>query len=207
MFLALLALAVVIGIFIWAKDNYNRQQAKPFEEVQNWSFDLKDTLGVEAHARTKLVSNTLLTTIEIIGYPKHFSDSRNTNAFLIFDFLDEDGFKITSKSVKISEFTNMVDSNGEKAGLSYQFDEYLDQEQYKRFNQMQVSWNLLTKAEPLPAPPITTLDHCAPNISKTERLKRLAQYGTVRQTGEGQYSAGEHSVDFFTYDGSLINCR
>ena len=205
-FLALVGLAIVICIFFWAKDSYDNQQAKPFEEVRSWEFDLKDSIGVETQAKTKLVSGTLLVSIEVIGYPKYFSDPRNFNASLIFEFLDKDGFRIISKPVKLSEFTTVVGKSGEKSGLGYQFDEYIGLDKYKRFSKMQVGWNLITEPAALAATPKPILDHCAPSISKAERLKRLAQHGVVRETGTGDYSAGNHTVAF-SYDSSLIYCR
>lgn len=205
-FLALISLAIAIGIYSWAKDSYDKQQAKPFEEVRDWKFDLKDSIGVEAQARTKLVAGTLWASVEVIGYPKYFSDPRNLNASLIFEFLDKDGFRIISKPVKMSEFTTVVGKDGQKTGLGYQFEEYTGLEKYKRFSRMQVSWNLITEAAAQTPTQKPILDHCAPNISKAERLKRLAQHGTVRETGTGEYSAAGHSVLFF-YDGSLLNCQ
>lgn len=50
------------------------------------------------------------------------------------------------------------------------------------------------------------LDHCAPGLSKQERLKRLEQHGTVRETGAGQFEAGMNAI-VFSYDGSLAYCR
>lgn len=205
-FLALIGLAIAIELYSWAIDSYDKQQAKPFEEVRNWKFDLKDSVGVEAKAKTKLVGGTLLASVEIIGYPKYFSDPRNANASLIFEFLDKDGFRIISKAVQLAEFTTVVGKNGEKTGLGYQFEEHADIGKYKRFDRMQVGWNLITEAAPIAPDPKPMLDHCAPNISKAERLKRLGQYGTVRETGTGDYSAAGRSV-YFHFDGSLGLCR
>ena len=50
------------------------------------------------------------------------------------------------------------------------------------------------------------LDHCAPGISKAERLKRLSQYGTVREVGNASFEAGGRTVSFH-YDGSLLHCQ
>lgn len=205
-FLALLGLAVVIGAYSWAKDSYDRQQAKPFEEVRDWKFDLKDAIGLEVKAKTKLVAGTLLVSVDVVGHPKYLADPRNSNASLIFEFLDQDEFKIISKPFRISEFTTVVGKGGEKTGLIYQFEEYIDLERYKRFSRMQVGWNLVTEAATQAPAPKPILDHCAPNLSKAERLKRLVQHGTVRETGTGEYNAPGHSVHFF-YDGTLLNCR
>lgn len=204
-FFALIGLAIAIGSYSWLKDSYDIQEAKPFEEVRDWNFDLKDSIGVETKARTKLVAGTLMASVEIIGYSKYFADPRNANASLIFEFLDKDGFKIISKPVKLSEFTTVVGKSGGNAGLRYQFEEYSGLDKYKRFSRMQVGWNIITEAAAQTPVAKPILDHCAPSISKAERLKRLSQHGTLRETGTGQYSASRHSLHFF-YDGSLLNC-
>jgi hypothetical protein len=49
-------------------------------------------------------------------------------------------------------------------------------------------------------------DHCAPSLSRAERLKRLAMFGTVRETGKDTYSAGGRSV-MLGWDGGVIYCN
>ena len=52
---------------------------------------------------------------------------------------------------------------------------------------------------------VDNTDPCALNLSEAERLRRLATYGVVRQSSDGNYYAGKHNV---TYSGSyLIYCR
>ena len=48
-------------------------------------------------------------------------------------------------------------------------------------------------------------DHCAPSLSKAERLKRLALKGNVRETGANTYTAGGGYVSF-NYGDSLLQC-
>lgn len=48
-------------------------------------------------------------------------------------------------------------------------------------------------------------DHCAPNLSKEERIKRLGLKGNIRQTGANSFNAGSNYVQF-SYYGDLINC-
>lgn len=52
-------------------------------------------------------------------------------------------------------------------------------------------------------------DHCAPNLSRAERLKRLALKGNVRETGANTYTAGNGYVTYVTfgYSGDLISCN
>jgi hypothetical protein len=54
-------------------------------------------------------------------------------------------------------------------------------------------------------PKLNELDHCAPNVSKAERLKRLALNGVVRQTSDETYTAGNYEIIYV--GGSLISCR
>lgn len=42
----------------------------------------------------------------------------------------------------------------------------------------------------------TNLDHCAPDLSKEERLKRLSTKGIVRETGYQTYSTGIYHLRF-----------
>jgi hypothetical protein len=48
-------------------------------------------------------------------------------------------------------------------------------------------------------------DHCAPNLSKAERLKRLAIKGNIRETGANTYSGSGGYVSF-NYSDSLLQC-
>ena len=105
------------------------------------------------------------------------------------------------------EFSGVVGPDGKKTGLRTQFEDYIDLDTYARFNRLVVEWTLDTKLQEKPnwqSAPIV-LDHCAPNLTRSERLKRLAQHGNVRQTGSGAYAAGNHRLHFFD-DGSLLNC-
>lgn len=208
-FVALVGLAAVVAIYLQMKESKELALAKPFESVQDWRFDLKDPLGVDGRVRTKLVSSRLLASIDVAGHSKYFADPRNRDGSLNFEFLDKDGFKVATRSVKISEFTTVVGNNSEPMGLRYQYDEYLGLDRYRQFSQVQVGWNLVTEpqhaAEAQEAK--STLDHCARNLSKAERLKRLSQHGPLREKGSGSFSAGGHSVSFFEYDGSLLDCR
>lgn len=52
---------------------------------------------------------------------------------------------------------------------------------------------------------VEDLDHCAPNISKAERLRRLASKGSVRETGYQTYTAGNFEISFSQSE--VINCR
>lgn len=208
-FLALVGLAAVIAAYSHVMESREREAAKPFEEVRSWQFDLKDQLGASILAKTKLVSGRLLVSVDVDGHSKYFADPRNQDRSLNFEFIDQDGFKVATHAVKLLEFMTTVGKSGEPIGLQHQYEEPLDVERYRQFSRMQVGWNLIT--EPAAATEVQidkpTLDHCAPDLSKAERLKRLAQYGQVRENGTGSYTAGARSVIFFEYDGSLLNCR
>ena len=48
-------------------------------------------------------------------------------------------------------------------------------------------------------------NHCAPNLSRQERINRLARKGQIRQTSENSYNAGSSAVSF-SFAGTLMNC-
>ena len=95
--------------------------------------------------------------------------------------------------------------------MNFEADEYIDVATYASFSKLNVQWNLNTE---LPASEAQTEtspeagpDHCAPNLTKAERLKRLSTHGKLRQTGDGAYAVGYRTVTFFTYDNSLLSCQ
>jgi hypothetical protein len=51
----------------------------------------------------------------------------------------------------------------------------------------------------------SSTDPCSPGLTKAERLRRLSNYGMIRQTGGETYEAGSHSV--FYAAGTLISCN
>ncbi|MFN9727090.1 hypothetical protein [Acidovorax sp.] len=210
-FLALLALTLAVAAFTWGSEAYEKQQARPFEAVKEWKVNLQEPLSLDLRARTKLVDRKLLSQIEVTGFPPYLSAPKNSDAQFTIEFVDSDGFRVFAKAIKVSEFTKIVGKGGEVAGLEHQFDDYLALDAYKRFGRLQVGWTLDVKAaaptsvaSTTPSQP--TLDHCAPGLAKAERLRRLAHHGTVREAGNGEYTAGGRSV-YFMFDGSLINCR
>jgi hypothetical protein len=226
-FFAVIALAIVGWLVSKANDNWTKREAKQYEVIKEWPVDLKEHLQMTLLARTKLVDGRLLAAINIDGYPAYLTIPRleaiNRNAGITLLFQDKDGFKVHSKAIQMPEFSSIVDAKGEKSGLSYEFDEYMSPETYTRFAQLRVQWTLdtvLPAASPVPAAvpaaaaaavyvPVSDsqrADHCAPNLSKTDRLERLAQHGTVRQTGTGAYSVGLRSLHFFS-DDSLLGCQ
>lgn len=80
---------------------------------------------------------------------------------------------------------------------------------YARVSQLRVEWTLDTV---IPPKPVATKsaeasegDHCAPNLSKAERLKRLSKHGSVRDKGLNKYEVGNRGVWFRAYGDSLID--
>lgn len=215
LFLAAIGLLFAIWGYSSLSDAWEKHQAKQYEVIKLWPVELKEYLQFNLLAKTKLADGRLFAIVDIEGYPAYLSDPRlqikNNNATISLLFQDNDGFTLHSKIIKISEFSSIVDSANKKAGLKYEFDEYLSAKTYARIQKMQAQWTLettlpaSTSAQPNAEEKIP--DHCAPNLSKAERLKRLGQHGAVRQNGDGNYSVGYRSLSFFTYDGSLLDCR
>lgn len=213
---AVLILCVVGGI-VWKVIDYRtKEEEGKFQISKDWSYDVKQNLGMQLVARTKLVDGTMYMSVRFDGYPAYLSDpvayEKNRDGFISIQFMDDDGFKVYEKSVKIREMNSMVDPMGKKIGLNHQFDEFVGVDRYKRFTSMRIMWNLDTDAAAIAAPPKAAIvkpslnDHCAPNISRGERLNRLAQHGLVRQTGMGEYAVGGRSFTVLS-DGELLSCR
>lgn len=208
-FFALVGLVIVIAAYSAVKDAYAKQQLKPLEETRSWHSESTKSIGLDVYAKTKFLDGSMMVSAGVIGFPEYLMRPVNANANLIFEFLDKDGFKIISKPVERSEFTINIDDKGNKTGLSYQFKEPMSAERYQQLSRMDVLWTFATEeakpaAQVTPAKPM--LDHCEPNLSKAERLKRLAQYGTVRQTGLDTYTAGGHSVNFLS-GAEILRCQ
>ena len=207
-FLALLGLAAVIAAYFWLTARYEERQAKPYEVVRDWNVDLTENLSLKLNARTKVVDRQMLVSVRIAGYPSYLDAPQNQAANITLHFLDKDNFKIYSKPMPIRELSSIVGPDSKKTGLNGQFQEFMSIDTYKRFEKLVAEWTLETNVTSKPnweSAPVLP-DPCTPNLSKAERLKRLAQYGEVRQNGANTFSAGNRSLAFFD-DGTLLDCR
>lgn len=224
---SIVVLAVIGALVAWGIDAYNKNQARPYEQVKLWEQDLTDPLRLKMEGKTKLVNGTMYAEFTFDGYPAYLtasSNRSNDSAGFNLSFKDADGFEIRTHKLKLSEALTIT-NKGKPAGLRYTFEEYVPVEIYARFHQVQVTWQLDTEPPPPPRPAPARVpvpdpvpapspkpdaqpaveDHCAPGLSREERIRRLGERGTLRQTGEGQYSAGTGSL--FFYQNSLISCR
>lgn len=218
---AKIALALVIAVVALAilgvganfgYESYQKRQAKPFEETKQWKEDLSQHLGMNMIARTKLVDGSMYLVAKFIGSPSFLTDprlaARNRDGSFTISFSDADGFKVHEETILLSAFTSNLNAKGEKAGLEYQSSQYIGLEKYARIADVDVAWTIDTEPIPVAAPSDKNElpDHCAPNISRAERMKRLGAHGQVREAGKDQYEVGNRSLHFF-YDGSLLNCQ
>lgn len=213
LFLAGLALGAVGGLIAWGIHAYQEHKVRPYESMKTWQVEIPSSLELQIDARTKLVSHQLHVALDLKGYPAYLSDPRmaeiNKNGNFTVHFVDTDGFKVFTKEIPISEFTRIVGDNGQPVGLQAQAQSYIDPDDYARFARLDVQWRLQTslpQTVSAPRNPPALLDHCAPHLTRAERLKRLAAFGDVRESGAGSYTAGEKTLTFFD-DGSLLDCR
>jgi hypothetical protein len=190
--------------------------AKPYEKAKNWDVSINEILKFQMNVRTKLVDGYLMAQVNIDGYPDYLSDPRlallnkDSKIFLIFN--DKDGFSVAEKELLVHAFTKITDSSGKNVGLAFEFKDYWGAEKYASIEKISVKYTMQTQ---LPdsfsssaSKPIqdSKLDHCAPGLTKSERLKRLSQYGVTRQTGDNSFEVGYRSLTFFS-DGSLLSCQ
>lgn len=212
---AVLVLALIGYGISEVRDGSRKRDALPFEAVKTWEPKVHDALGMKLKARSKVVNGMLYLDLNFDGYPQFLSDQaarmKNADRNIIIQFYDSDGFKVFEKPILIRDFTTIVGPDSKPAGLGYEMTQALSVDEYRRWSSAQVGWNVDTKVfDPdayLNSPtPKAVQDHCAPDLSKAERLRRLAQRGTVRETGFGGYAAGGRSVTFLS-DGSLLSCQ
>lgn len=212
LFGAVVALALLGTIASIGYEAYKKRQVKPLEATKFWTEDLSQHLGMTLTARTKLVDGTIYLSTLFVGSPPFLTDprlaARNRDGAITVSFADADGFKLHEEKIPISSFTSRLNDKGEKAGLEYQSSQYMDAEKYERIAHVDVSWNLDTKPVPamVPKEAPELPDHCAPNLSRAERMKRLGAHGQIREAGKDNYEVGSRSLYFF-YDGSLLTCR
>ena len=216
LFLSVFALVVVFGLGSAGYDYWKKTQAKEYETVKTWTSDLNSFLQFSLNARTKMVDGRLYMMVATDSLPPYMkyqliAARQDKSKGFFLNFVDKDGFKIFTKSIPLSDMSKIVDNKGKAIGLNFEADEYMEVETYASFSKLEVQWSLETELPPAAAqteePPKPGPDHCAPNLTKEERLKRLSTYGQVRQTGEGTYSVGYRSVTFLTYDNALLNCQ
>jgi len=204
--LAFVAIGAIILFAEWAKDKYDKKQAEPYEKVVTLEHDLKETIGMKFHVKTKLIDERLNVRVDAEGFPAFLKKPWNIDGEFTLHFLDSDGFIVYARVVKLEEFSTRVDDGGRTNGLHVQFSEGMDVGKYARMKSLKVGWKFDTTDEPKAAAKPEVLDHCAPDLSKAERLKRLAQHGKVRENGGGSYSAGERSLTFLS-DATLFRCE
>lgn len=214
MFLALMAVLLLVVGYSKYENYMNKKEVVKYEDIKTWTYDIRENLKMDFYAKTKLVDGRLYAFMNFDGYPDYLTDERlaykNSNAYIYINLMDKDGFKLFTKSIPVKEMGLFLNKEGERIGMNYQFDEYFGVDKYKNINQIRVEWTLDTNIPvknfvPLEVSKAKSLDHCAPGISKSERLRRLSANGAVRQTGYGEYTAGNKSVTM-SYD-EVISCN
>ncbi|MDO9485020.1 MAG: hypothetical protein Q7K25_03055 [Actinomycetota bacterium] len=215
-----LVLAGLVGAAVyWGWTYQARAQAKNAEIAREWKKDLPP-LKMVLKAKTKYANEVMYASVEFIGFPEFLNYGPNFNEKFTLQWNDADGFTRIEKEIKISDMTAFVDSSGKREGLSAQFTQAATLDDYVKLSGLSVGWTLKVEtpkaaASPLLAAPakpqrppedLTDADHCAPGISREERLRRLAAHGRVRETGLGEYTAGTRQVNILS-SGQLLSCR
>lgn len=214
-FLSVFALGLVLGIGYTAYVYWENAQAKVYESIKVWKVDFQPNLQFSLVARTKLSEGRFYVKVDTSAYPQYLSPpylkAQKAEQVLVLDFVDADGFKVYSKPIEVKDFSTNVDANGKPKGLNFEGNDIMSVSTYASISKLELRWTIDTTIPPSVAwedvPSKVLLDHCAPNLTKSERLKRLAQHGEVRQTSDGSYQVGYRSLTFFSGDNSLLHCR
>lgn len=218
LFFAALGVVVIVYAYNAIGDAYQKKKNEKYEAVREWSYDLND-IGFIAKAKTKVVNGSLFVQLNFEGYPAYLThpslSQKNQNAEFILNFTDADNFELFDQRIKISNFTT-VEVGGKPEGLRYQFTVPISTATYEKFSNLSIGWTFETKIPEIVQPaarspkgdkPISSdsTDHCAPGLSRSERMRRLALNGTVRENAKESYSVGSKSV-MFSWDGSVLLC-
>src|SRR5438046_1904494 len=118
---SVVVLAVIGGLCAWGYDAYKKTQARPYEEIKDWSADLTDSLQLKMHGRTKLVDGRMFAEFNFMGYPDYltsYANRSNENAGFTLSFVDKDGFEIRSRKLKLSDGMTFTEK-GKKLGMQY----------------------------------------------------------------------------------------
>lgn len=213
--LAFILTGVIVAAGYWGWTAQDRAQAQQAEKVRMWAKDLKTHLSMTLQAKTKLVDHTMYVSLEFDGYPDYLKHPWNQSRGFTIKWEDADGFSQVEKFVKLSEFSTRVDNKDKPGGLFLQFTSFATPKNYNNLANISVEWTIDTSA-PKPAPIVvprppevgkdtSDSDHCAPGLTRQERMRRLAKHGQVRETGMGEFTVG--SKRLFYIGGELYSCR
>lgn len=220
LFLAAISVVFVIYAYTSVSEAYQKKKDEKYEVISEWSDDLK-VIGFNAKARTKVVNGYLYVQLAFDGHPAYLTHpslaQKNRDAEFILKFIDNDKFELFERRIKLSQFTTNVNENGKPAGLQHQFTAPIETATYAKFQTLDIAWTFETAIpeavqQAARAPKndrpssADSTDHCAPGLNRSERLRRLALNGTLRESAKDSYSAGSKSVMFF-YDGSVLYCN
>lgn len=217
LFVAVVGVLIIVEIYTKSSDLLREKKYMKFEEARDWNDDLS-MIGFKAKTKTKVIGGTLFARIYLEGYPQFLTNptlvEKNKESTLFVEFIDKDGFVIFSNEILLSEFSVKIDDKLKPIGLLNQFQQSVDPEEYARVASISLKWNFDTEIPTEKAPVAavarpavrTYLDHCAPAISREERLRRLALHGIVRQIYSNTYAVGARQLEFYS-DGAILACR
>lgn len=215
LFLAGGGLLLAALLYGWVSAKIEEREARPYEEPKTWYEDLTSPIGMNVETNTKLIEGKMLVNVIMRGAPAFINDPTlmrlNDDQKFVIHFLDKHGFKLVSQEVPYRSMTRTLNPDGVAGGLAFQGDlGYVGIKQYARIEKVEVEWTIRTALPEAPPKEVTVKtageDHCAPGISRQERLKRLSAKGPLREVGQGDYSAGAGKVHF-GYDGSVLYCN
>lgn len=173
--------------FTWEKDSLIERNNKPtFTEEENAEFQAM------YDAEKKLVKPKAVGNFDPDAYlaEKRQAKPNNKNIDTSDVIWDEPNKTTKADGEYVTDEKLLAELNSDKS---------LSGQKVQEDGDLEALW---AQAKPDNA---TQLDHCAPDLTKTERLQRLALKGTVRETGYQTYSTGNYEIVFSA--NSLYRCR
>ena len=219
LFLAGVCLFAVVEGYSAAVKFLSHKSIEKYAVAKSWADDLS-IIGLKAEGKRKYVGGALVVTMKLTGSPAFLRNPAlkkkniNESKGFVIRFKDADEFVVVTAEIPLASLTTIVGDDRNLIGLSGQHREFMDVEEYTRISKVDVTWNIdpeipkpiVQRPRATPSSDVSTVgDHCAPGINRATRLKRLAQHGNVRITGDDTYKAGGRTV-MFGYGGGVIYC-
>ena len=218
MVIILSAVGISIALFLLVQgyNSFQEYRDRNLAELKTTEIDLP-SLKIVAMISWKYENAVMRYRLRITGFPAYLQDPKNLqggNGFIV-NFIDKDGFPISTVTIDLNAMTRYtVGESSVFSGVYYESSLAPSKDEYKKISDVSLAWRLRTELEPKKRQDpeksrdpekLSKADPCAPGLSKGERLRRLSAFGTVREVGPLEYTAGGKTLSVLS-DGAVLSC-
>ena len=187
--IAVMAVGVLGLVYSSWQDHSRRAGEAPLAQIKKWPPKSLAPLG---NAKVSIQSVWRNNRIEIKFALAGFSDiirdtvdQRGQTASFIIELQDNDGFRLFSQNIRLSEMTQIVGDDGTPAGLSWQGGDPLTSDDYRRATQWDITWAGFLKPR--------SEEHKSPERA-TESSEKWHDITAWRKLSRGQSHASVRSL-------------